>query len=167
MQGALHRDISPNTLVDRWYSFLVWEFSIWHQREPSINDNPICIFHTSSPESSPMQSVAKDTGEMLLDQTLTVKYSQCLNRSLRKSCNFPEDTISSRFYHMNDLDAVPEAYQNPSFHDASQEARVHCVPAFILLSSFADQHLLHWFDSMLWRTSNRAPDLSTRQESSR
>ena len=88
-------------------------------------------------------------------EILTVKCLQFLNRSLRRNiCNLPEDTIGALPHEITDLSVIPEALQYSCLHWASHlvdtlaDPPADIAPALEHLRTFADEHVLHWFECL-------------------
>lgn len=124
---------------------------------PSSPSGHVSIFHSSfrdfivSPARSKTHCIDTSGGHRMLAE----KCLQHLNEYLRRNiCNLPEDTIGSRPHIIQDLINIPVSLQYSSLYWASHFAKslVHPLAnarqTHGLLSEFADEHLLHWFECL-------------------
>ena len=85
-------------------------------------------------------------------EMLTVKCLQMLSKSLRRNiCNLPEDMIGGQAHKIPDLSVIPEALRYSCLHWASHLADgfSHSLANVLEnLRTFADEHLLHWFECL-------------------
>ena len=86
---------------------------------------------------------------MLADKCL-----ECLNRSLRFNiCNLVE-VGGSHSHGINDVNVIPESlryaciYWASHLKDALADPSANSARTLGLLSKFADEHLLHWFECL-------------------
>ena len=88
-------------------------------------------------------------------EMLTIKCLQLLNGSLRRNiCNLPEDRVGELAHEIPDLSLISEALRYSCLHWASHLADgfSHGLAdgSLVLenLQTFADEHLLHWFECL-------------------
>jgi hypothetical protein len=123
---------------------------------PSTKDGQVSIFHASfrefivDAERCKGHSVNYTQGH----QSLAVKSLQLLNKSLRRNiCNLPEDTVGALAHDIPSPCVISEAIQYSSLYWAYHLGNafptvVEIAPALEQLCTFADQHLLHWFECL-------------------
>ena len=124
---------------------------------PSTNGGHVAIFHASFREFIVHPARCGDRHRVNGSQghhMLTVKCLQLLNKSLRRNiCNLPEDEIGPD-PHVIDCSVIPEAVRYSCLHWASHLADtladlpVDIAPALEDLRTFADEHILHWFECL-------------------
>ena len=122
---------------------------------PTDDTSPVTIFHASFPDFIVNPSRCEEP--FSLDQSegnlmLSVQCLRCLNQSLKRNIwNLDTNmTVPSQEHN-----AIPEALQYSCLHWASHLARALAALAQdamteiqALVSTFADQHLLHWFECL-------------------
>ena len=88
-------------------------------------------------------------------EMLTVRCLQSLNRSLRRNiCNLCEDRIDTLVDEIPDLSVISEAlrysclYWAVHLSDAFSRPLADISYALIHLDTFANEHLLHWFECL-------------------
>ena len=86
---------------------------------------------------------------------LTVRCLQLMNKSLRRNmCSLREDRVGALAHDIPDLSVIPEALRYSCLHWASHlaEASSHPLadifPMLEHLRTFANEHLLHWFECL-------------------
>ena len=124
---------------------------------PPANISSVTIFHTSFTDFIINPSRCEE--RFRLDQSegnrmLTVQCLRCLNRSLEP--NIWNLSMSLMVSSSQEPHAVPEALRYSCLHWASHLAQVLAAALAqnvvaeiqILVSTFVDQHLLHWFECL-------------------
>lgn len=131
--------------------------NLWPFQVPSAKVGQVSIFPTSfrdfivDPARSKIYCVdGSESRQLLVNKCL-----RCLGRSLRHNiCNSPEDTIGSRPHLINDISVISEALQYACLRWSSHLIRTLDDPpadpahTLCLLSEFADEHLVHWFECL-------------------
>ena len=125
---------------------------------PSNNDGHVSIFHASFREFIVNQ--ARCRGRHHVDAykghgMLTVKCLKLLNKLLRRNiCDLREDRIGALAHEIPDLQVIPEGlrysclYWAVHFVDAFSHPLADVSPALEQLRTFANEHLLHWFECL-------------------
>jgi hypothetical protein len=146
------------SLLGMSYAQIESDLSPFHSviHVPSTKDGPVSIFHASFREfivdagRCRGHSVDYTQGH----QMLAVKSLQLLNKSLwRNICNLPEDTVGALAHDIPRPCVISEAIQYSSLYWAHHLGNsfppvVDIAPALDHLCTFADQHLLHWFECL-------------------
>jgi hypothetical protein len=146
------------SLLGMSYAQIESDLSPFHSviHVPSTKDGHVSIFHASfrefivDRERCKQHSVNYTQGH----QMLSVQNLQLLNKSLRHNiCNLSEDTVGAIAHEIPNPSIISEAVQYSSLFWAYHLGNafspfVDIAPALEPLSTFADQHLLHWFECL-------------------
>ena len=124
---------------------------------PSSSDGNVAIFHASFREfivDPPRCWDRHRVDEFQGHHMLTVKSLRLLNKSLRRNiCNSPEDMIGA-LPNVMDRSVIPEAVRYSCLYWASHlavtlaEPPADVRPALEDVRTFADEHMLHWFECL-------------------
>ena len=124
---------------------------------PSTNDGHVAIFHASFREFIVDPARCGDRHRVIgpkVHHMLAVKCLQLLNKTLRRNiCNLPEDAIGV-LPHVVERSVIPEAVRYSCLYWASHLADPladpleDVAPALEDLHTFADGHILHWFECL-------------------
>ena len=126
-------------------------------RVSSSTNGQVSIFHTSFHDFilDPKRSNAHHADGSRAHQILADKCLECLNRCLRRNiCNLVEDGGGLHPHEINDMSVNPESLRYACIYWASHLEHALADPSadsartLGLLSKFADEHLLHWFECL-------------------
>ena len=125
---------------------------------PSGSHGHISIFHASFREFIIDPARCGDGHHVDACQgheSLTVRCLQLMNKSLRRNmCGLREDRVGALAHDISDLSVIPEALRYSCLHWASHlvETFSHPLadhfPMLEHLRTFANEHLLHWFECL-------------------
>ncbi|KAF8477854.1 hypothetical protein JB92DRAFT_1867230 [Gautieria morchelliformis] len=119
-------------------------------------DGKVSIFHASfrdfivDPKRCEAHGVDPSEGHY----KLTVKCLESLNMLRRNICGLPEDNIGEQPHEIKDTQVIQEGLRYSCLHWASHLSVIHSKPLAArptllrLLSTFVDEHLLHWFECL-------------------
>ncbi|KAF8531906.1 hypothetical protein JB92DRAFT_2847510 [Gautieria morchelliformis] len=123
---------------------------------PDKDDGKVTIFHASfrdfivDPKRCEAHGVDPSEGHY----KLTVKCLESLNTLRRNICGLPEDNIGSQPHDINNTQVIQEGLRYSCLHWASHLTVTLTKPLAVpptllmLLSTFVDEHLLHWFECL-------------------
>ena len=125
---------------------------------PSGSHGHISIFHASFREFIVDPARCRDGHHIDACQgheLLTVRCLQLMNRSLRRNiCGLRGDRVGALAHDIPDHALIPEALRYSCFHWASHLAdaflhpHANVSPTLEHLCTFANEHLLHWFECL-------------------
>ena len=145
-------DIPTDQIEDELFSFQ----TVFHV--PSTNSGLVSIFHASFREF--VVDPARCMNPYSIDASkghhiLTFKCLKFLNKSLRRNiCSLSEDTIGTLPHEITNPSVISDALRYSCLHWLSHLAEMLAGPhsdhalALEPLHTFADEHLLHWFECL-------------------